>query len=391
MRNLNRSVDLSRIIKETKELHALLQRTIQQHPSADPVRLPFHSAFRAEVGQPLTEEQKSIKIWRDRLAERNEQLRSYLIFYNRAELLGLLPLVGFGAVINFGYPITAEASLGYLSKELDTLRREQEETATSAAPALTPWGPIMAILRDVNDADLLLAVASGSGLIAPKLTGADAHSHKTRVRALLEWLAKVYDESDEEIRRRLAVNFSRELLRRRSTVEDQLRESLGAIGWQFLDGDIVPLEVLSPEDLASLPVASHHDLLKAAKRFSYDPSGAVGAACGAVDGLTESIYALHSLGHPGEHSFQQRVKQSIKALKIIDEMQAELVALGWEESKSKEFAKNLEGSLSQTAKVLESLRSHMGDAHGTKPVVDAMVINSIRWASVLCSFLAKPT
>ncbi len=84
------------------------------------------------------------------------------------------------------------------------------------------------------------------------------------------------------------------------------------------------------------------------------------------------------------------MKQSIKALKIIDDMQAGLVALGWEESKSKEFVKNLEGSLSQTAKIVESLRSHMGDAHGTKPVVDVMVLNSIRWASVLCSFLAKP-
>ena len=91
-----------------------------------------------------------------------------------------------------------------------------------------------------------------------------------------------------------------------------------------------------------------------------------------------------------EHSFQQRLNQSIKALKVIDEMQQELVALDWEESKSKEFVKNLQGSLSQTAKVLESLRSHMGDAHGTRPVVDAMVLNSIRWASVLCSFLTKP-
>jgi hypothetical protein len=248
----------------------------------------------------------------------------------------------------------------------------------------------MAILRDLKDADLLLAVAGASGLVAPQLTGAEAHSHKTRIRALLGWLANIYEQSDEGTRRRLAVNFSRELLRRKSEVEDQLRESLAAIGWQFLDGDIVPMEVLASEDLVSLPAASHHDLLKAAKRFSYDPSGAVGAACGAVDGLTESIYSIHSLGNPGEHSFQQRVKLSIKALKVMDEMQEELITLGWDQSKAKEFVKNLEGSLSQTAKVLESLRSHMGDAHGTKPVVEAMVLNSIRWASVLCSFLAKP-
>jgi hypothetical protein len=389
MRNLNRSVEVLRIIGETHALLALLGQVVHQHPSADPVRLPFHSAYRAAIGEPLTEEQRMIKTWRDRLAERNEKLRSYLVFYNRSELLALMPLVGFGAVVNFGYHITAEASLAYLSKELETLRHEQEEASTLTAPTLTPWGPIMAILRDINDADLLLAVAEGAGLTAPQLTGAEAHSHKTRVRALLEWLAAVYQQSDDEIRRRLAINLSRELLRRRSGLEDQLRESLAAIGWQFEDGAMAPLEVLSPEDLASVPAAAHHDLLKAAKRFSYDASGAVSAACGAVDGLTESLYSVHSLGRAAEHSFQQRVNQSIKALKVIEEMERELVALGWDESKSKEFAKNLQGSLSQTAKVLESLRSHMGDAHGTKPVVDAMVLNSIRWASVLCSFLGK--
>jgi len=84
---------------------------------------------------------------------------------------------------------------------------------------------------------------------------------------LLGWLDSMHQQSDEEGKRRLAVNFSRELLRRRSAAEDQLRESLAAIGWQFLDGDLVPLEVLSPEDLASVPAASHHDLLKAAKRL----------------------------------------------------------------------------------------------------------------------------
>lgn len=389
MRKLNRRAELSRIIQETKVLLSLLGEVVRQYPSSDPVRLPFHSAYRADVGQPLTDEQRAIKIWRDRLAERNESLRSYLVFYNRSELLDLLPLVGFGAAINFGYHITSEASTAYLGKELEILQREYGEVASEAVLPLTPWGPIIAILRDVNDADFLLTLSGAAGLIAPALSGADAYSHKTRVRALTDWLSGIYEKSDDESKRLLAVVFSRELLRRRPTLEDQLRESLAAIGWQLVDGDLVPLEILSPEDLASVPAVSHNDLLKAAKRFSYDPSGAVSAACGAVDTLTQTIYALHSLGHPGDHSFQQRVNQSLRALKIAEETQQELIALGWHPAKAEEFAKTLQGSLSQTAKVLETLRSHMGDAHGTKPVVDSMVINSVRWASVICLFLGK--
>lgn len=180
-------------------------------------------SIRADVGQPLTDEQRAIKIWRDRLAERNESLRSYLVFYNRSELLDLLPLVGFGAAINFGYHITSEASSVYLGKELEILQREYGEVASEAGLPFTPWGPMIAILRDMNDADFLLTVSGAAGLIAPSLSGAEAYSHKTRVRALTDWLSGLYEQSDDESKRRLAVIFSRELLRRRPTVDQSRR------------------------------------------------------------------------------------------------------------------------------------------------------------------------
>jgi len=51
------------------------------------------------------------------------------------------------------------------------------------------------------------------------------------------------------------------------------------------------------------------------------------------------------------------------------------------------FVDNLRGALNQGAYVLQKLRSDMGDVHGSKPVVEGLVYDSIKWASLIVRLL----
>ncbi|NSX02718.1 hypothetical protein [Cupriavidus gilardii] len=56
----------------------------------------------------------------------------------------------------------------------------------------------------------------------------------------------------------------------------------------------------------------------------------------------------------------------------------ELAEIGWSESAYKPLAANIEGSLNQAAFVVQKLRSDMGNVHSTKPVISALIYDSIK-------------
>lgn len=47
------------------------------------------------------------------------------------------------------------------------------------------------------------------------------------------------------------------------------------------------------------------------------------------------------------------------------------------------LAHNLRGALNQGAYVMQTLRSRMGDVHGSKPVLKPLVFDSLKWAALL--------
>ena len=81
-----------------------------------------------------------------------------------------------------------------------------------------------------------------------------------------------------------------EALRRRPSLAERLHELLSRLKWAYSEGTLAPLQVLDPADLYETPSDSHHDLRKAAARFrDGDLTGAISAACGAVDSSTAAI------------------------------------------------------------------------------------------------------
>lgn len=97
------------------------------------------------------------------------------------------------------------------------------------------------------------------------------------------------------------------------------------------------------------------------------------------------------LGDPGKASFQERCNRSVEAREVISETEQQLRALGWDDADVKPFAHNLKGAMNQGAYVMQTLRSNMGDVHGTKPILKPLVFDSLKWAEILVRTLISPS
>jgi hypothetical protein len=180
-----------------------------------------------------------------------------------------------------------------------------------------------------------------------------------------------------------------EMLERNSNVENQLEKYLSRLGWQVIDNSVVPIEILDRKDLEELDVVCREDLVKSATRFrDGDLSGALSAACAAVDSITTKIYQSQGLGDPGGASFQERCKVALNTTGIFTAVSSDLKDIDWKDSGIVPFSKNFEGSLNQAAYVMQSLRANMSDVHGSKPVLKPLVFDSVKWAQIIIRLLS---
>ncbi len=180
-----------------------------------------------------------------------------------------------------------------------------------------------------------------------------------------------------------------EMLDRNAHIEEQLEKYLSRLGWQVIDGTVIAIEILDRNDLAELDISSKEDLIKSAKRFrDGDLSGALAAACGAIDSVTSKIYQNKGLGDAGKSSFQERCKVSLNEIGVFSAISNELKDIEWKDSGVITFSKNFGGALNQASYVMQTLRANMSDVHGTKPVLKPLVFDSIKWAQIIVRLLS---
>jgi hypothetical protein len=248
-----------------------------------------------------------------------------------------------------------------------------------------PWGPIRSSLTDhfsFGDIKLIVGYAdidmSGLAHLEQKYQGGASKSQ------LLSEIDKQVGAMDTESVGIAASICCEEMLRKKPQLIAELERVLSRVGWKFSGTTLLPVEIFDVSELKDIPEHAHEDILKAARRLrDGDLSGSLSASCGALDSVTNSIYQEFDLGDPNKASFQERVKRSIKAIKAKDRLVSELQAIGWDDSDCKPLSANLDGSLNQAAFVMQKLRSNMGDVHGTKPVITALVFDSIKWSLLL--------
>jgi len=186
-------------------------------------------------------------------------------------------------------------------------------------------------------------------------------------------------------RKSTALSILANSLARSEASKAELQELLRPHGFDYVAGSFVHVALVDERDAPFLPVEAQADLSKALSRLAGgDYSGAVSAACGAVDSVTQSLYEARGLGPPPP-SFQTKVNTLLKPL--WDEMLREYQEDGLSEPDARELVKHLRETVNGAAQVMQILRRTKGDVHGTKKARVQTVYYAIKSASAICGLL----
>lgn len=175
------------------------------------------------------------------------------------------------------------------------------------------------------------------------------------------------------------------ILAGRFSASETVRNLFALHGYECLDGTFVPTGMLDQREARYLPPSSASELAKAMKRLTDgDETGAITAACGAVDSLMQQLYSVNSLGDPGKVGFAAKVNTAAKRLCIFENMQNEFVSLGVDPTHAQTLVTEMRKATNHAAQMLQTLRKTMGDVHGSKPASRRAVYHAIKWASAIC-------
>lgn len=252
-----------------------------------------------------------------------------------------------------------------------------------------PWGPIRSALTENFSFGVIKEIVGYADIDMSQLAHLEQKSQGGASKSqLMSAIDSQIGSMDAESVGVVASICCEEMLRRTPSLIPELERVLSRVGWKFSGSEILPVEIFDVSELKDIPDNAHKDILKAASRLrDGDLSGSLSASCGALDSVTSSIYQEFGLGDPNKASFQERIKKSIDAIGAKDQLIKELQEIGWGEPDFKPLSSSLESSLNQAAFVMQKLRSNMGDVHGTKPVISALVYDSIKWSLLLLRIL----
>lgn len=252
-----------------------------------------------------------------------------------------------------------------------------------------PWGPIRSSLTENFFFGSIKEIVGYADIDMSRLSHLEQKSQGGASKSqLLSAIDSQIGQMDSNRLGSVASIVCEEMLRRKPDLISELERILSRVGWRFSGTDLLPIEVFDIYELNEIPDKAHEDIQKAARRLrDGDLSGSLSASCGALDSVTASIFEEFELGAPNKASFQERIKKSLNAVGAKDSLKEELQDIGWDGSDIDLLSNNLDGSLNQAAFMMQKLRSNMGDVHGTKPVISALVYDSIKWSLLLLRIL----
>ena len=171
---------------------------------------------------------------------------------------------------------------------------------------------------------------------------------------------------------------------------EEFRANVQAIlskhGYQFLEGQFVPVGVVDAREANFLPPTSASELARAGGRLADgDWSGAITSACGAVDLATQAIYEREGLGDPGSVSFQAKVNTALQRLQVFEDMERQFSEQGMKPQDARDVIENLHRGTNHAAQMLQVLRRAMGDTHGSRPALKSTAYDAVKWASAICA------
>lgn len=260
---------------------------------------------------------------------------------------------------------------------------------TNVHNSFDPWGPVESLIFELNS-DQVQDIISSSGIVVDwRLTKEQSYSHTTRKRVFRQRINQEYLNLPTKDREQFILNVVRSLVKVNNGFKERLNDYLKNIGWLFVEDKLIKIDILNPEDLEFIPSFSKNDIAKAGERIQTDLSGSITSSCGAIDSACSEIYKKYNLGDIGSASFQEKIKKSLVAINFFERLKTDLQNIGWNSDDAEIFCKNFEGSVNQISYVMQSLRSNMGDTHGSKPVINTLVFDTIKWTIIILSILKE--
>ena len=175
-----------------------------------------------------------------------------------------------------------------------------------------------------------------------------------------------------------------------SELDASTQEILGRHGYQFVDGNFVPVQELDAREAQFIPHSAATELGRAMSRLiEGDYSGAITSACGAVDLVAQEIYENHNLGNPGRASFQTKVNTIFRRLRIFENMEQEFMDIGMKPGDASALIDEMKKASNHAAQALQVLRRTMGDTHGSKPALRQTAYDAVKWSSAICGLLEQ--
>lgn len=173
-------------------------------------------------------------------------------------------------------------------------------------------------------------------------------------------------------------------------LDASVQDTLSRHGYQFVEGNFVPVQDLDAREAQFIPPSAASELGRAMSRLlDGDHSGAITSACGAVDLVTQSIYEKHEFGDPGRVSFQTKVNTALQRQRVFEDMNQEFVGIGMKPDDAALLVDEMKESTNHAAQALQVLRRAMGDTHGSKPALRQTAYDAIKWSSAICGLLER--
>jgi len=200
-------------------------------------------------------------------------------------------------------------------------------------------------------------------------------------------IAHAFAQLDIESKQRALPIFADAVARISEDNRSDLTHLLGQHGYQYINGTFVPVGLIDEREAKHLPQTATSELAKALSRLAdNDESGAITAACGAVDATTTALYERHNLGDPGV-SFQAKVNTVINRLGVFEKMERELTEINIRPEDARKIRQEMHEATKHAVEALQVIRRTNGDVHGTKATYTRMVYDTIKWSSAICGLL----
>lgn len=177
-----------------------------------------------------------------------------------------------------------------------------------------------------------------------------------------------------------------------------LEQVLARVGYGLSGTVVFPLTLQLDIETASLPVEASEAIAEALRRYRDGRfAGAITSICGAVDQITERVFATKSLGDHKAAAYQERISRSFATFEAA--YCNPILNSGFPESEVRLIWENHKKSVSQAGYVIAAFRRQYSDAHGQQGAPAEFVQKSLDCAvfilrsfcGVLCSEKAPPS